>query len=71
MRFRGGKNTWEKKSPDRFRKPGWSLGDAEINIRVSKRSSVQDSNLDAAPICPLLIKRIFGSSAILTTMTHP
>jgi formylglycine-generating enzyme required for sulfatase activity len=28
---------------------GGSLGDAEINIRVSKRSSVRGSNLDAAP----------------------
>jgi len=28
---------------------GGSLGDAEINIRVSKRSSVKGSNLNAAP----------------------
>jgi formylglycine-generating enzyme required for sulfatase activity len=28
---------------------GGSLGDAEINIRVSKRSSVLGSKLDAAP----------------------
>jgi formylglycine-generating enzyme required for sulfatase activity len=28
---------------------GGSLGDAEINIRVSKRSSVRGSNLDSAP----------------------
>ena len=28
---------------------GGSLGDAEINIRVSKRSSVLGSNLNAAP----------------------
>jgi formylglycine-generating enzyme required for sulfatase activity len=28
---------------------GGSLGDAEINIRVSKRSSVRGSNLDAVP----------------------
>ena len=28
---------------------GGSLGDAEINIRVSKRSSVRGSNLNAAP----------------------
>lgn len=60
-----------EKSPDRFRKPVWSLGDAEINIRVSKRSPVQGSNLDGVPICPWLIKRIFGLSAMLTTLTHP
>jgi len=28
---------------------GGSLGDAEINIRVSKRSAVRGSNLDTAP----------------------
>jgi len=28
---------------------GGSLGDAEINVRVSKRSSVRGSNLNAAP----------------------
>jgi hypothetical protein len=55
MRFRGGKIQGTKKAQADSGNLSRRLGDDEFNIRVSKRSSVRGSNLDA----------VSGSSAYL------